>query len=45
MFQRYDRTIDRRKETPMNTLFGLLAIAAVVVTGKVTYQDMFQEIP
>lgn len=27
----------------MNILIGLLAIAAVVVTGKVTYQDMFRE--
>lgn len=26
----------------MNILFGLLSIAAVVVTGKVTYRDMLR---
>lgn len=27
----------------MNILIGLLSIAVVVVTGKVTYRDLFQE--
>lgn len=27
----------------MSILMGLVAIAAVVVTGKVTYRDMFSE--
>lgn len=34
---------NKERRFPMNILIGLLAIAAVVVTGRVTYWDMFHK--